>query len=63
MFEFAFRNDPLSRTEGLKYRYTILEKGGSRDPIDMLTEFLRRSPDSAAFNMELLPTPEASSQV
>lgn len=38
---------------GLRYRGTILEKGGSMDEMALLKEFLGREPDSRAFHNEL----------
>jgi metallopeptidase MepB len=53
MFSTAFSKDPMSREAGMRYRRSILEKGGSVDEMAMLTGFLGRKPDSLAFQEEL----------
>lgn len=50
MFDSAFRQNPMNQEEGRRYRYTVLEKGGSRDEMEILTEFLGRPPDAAGFH-------------
>lgn len=42
-----------SPTVGGEYRRAVLEKGGSRDALDLLRDFLGREPDSRAFLAEL----------
>jgi metallopeptidase MepB len=49
MFHTAFRSDPMNTKKGLKYRYTVLEKGGSQDEMITLVEFLGREPQTDAF--------------
>lgn len=39
--------------EGRRYRHQVLEKGGARDEMDSLKEFLGREPNSDAFLKEL----------
>ena len=39
---------------GMRYRQLILEKGGTEDPLDMVTEFLGREPNNEAFLRSLL---------
>lgn len=43
----------MNQKEGRRYRYTILEKGGSREEMDSLKEFLGREPKPDAFYKEL----------
>ena len=53
MFHTVFKKDPMSREEGMRYRRTVLEKGSSRDPMDLLKDFLGREPNAEAFYKEL----------
>jgi metallopeptidase MepB len=53
MFYTAFKQEPMNRKEGLRYRYTVLERGGSQDEMKTLTDFLGREPETEAFYMEL----------
>ena len=53
MFDSVFKKDPMDGKEGRRYRRTVLEKGGSRDEMDSLIEFLGREPSSDAFYKEL----------
>lgn len=39
--------------EGRRYRYTVLEKGGSQDEMQTLIDFLGREPKTDAFYEEL----------
>ncbi|ORX58039.1 zincin [Hesseltinella vesiculosa] len=52
MFFTKFQHDTLSPETGFAYRKSILEKGGSRDGMDMLKDFLGREPSSDAFMRE-----------
>ena len=38
---------------GKRYRQTILERGGIRDPLVLVTDFLGRNPNDSAFNNRL----------
>ncbi|RXG48793.1 hypothetical protein VDGE_07942 [Verticillium dahliae] len=53
MFHSVFKADPMNGKEGRRYRHTVLEKGGSRDEMVSLEEFLGRKPSTAAFYKEL----------
>jgi len=53
MFATAFGKDSMSHEVGLRYRRTVLEKGGSVDEMALLREFLGREPGSRAFYEEL----------
>lgn len=53
MFHTVFKKDPMNGKEGRRYRYTILERGGSRDEMSILEEFLGRKPSPEAFYREL----------
>ncbi|GLA73723.1 hypothetical protein AtubIFM55763_004655 [Aspergillus tubingensis] len=44
-----FRDNPMSAEAGLRYRRMILAHGGSRDELEMLREFLGRSPSPEAY--------------
>ncbi|KAI8888881.1 zincin [Backusella circina FSU 941] len=52
MFFSKFENDTLSADTGYSYRKNILEKGSSRDGMDLLKGFLGREPSSEAFMRE-----------
>ncbi|KAJ3499294.1 hypothetical protein NLG97_g459 [Lecanicillium saksenae] len=49
MFYSAFKKDPMSKTQGRRYRHAILERGGTMDELKYLTEFLGREPNPEAF--------------
>lgn len=50
MYETIFEKvGPLNANAGMKYRQTILEKGGSVDAFDMLRDILGREPNQEAF--------------
>jgi len=53
MFHTVFKKNPMNPKEGLRYRYAVLEKGGSRDEMEVLTAYLGRKPNSDAFHEEL----------
>jgi metallopeptidase MepB len=53
MFHTVFAHDPMNGAEGRRYRHTVLEKGGSREEMESLTEFLGREPNQDAFLREL----------
>ncbi|KAI9272797.1 hypothetical protein BDA99DRAFT_499221 [Phascolomyces articulosus] len=52
MFFTKFEADTLSAETGYSYRKCILEKGGSKDGMDLLVDFLGREPSSDAFMRE-----------
>ena len=50
MFETRFDKEGLlNPVVGMDYRKKILEKGGSKDAIDLLRDFLGRDPNEKAF--------------
>ncbi|KAK5117139.1 hypothetical protein LTR85_008907 [Meristemomyces frigidus] len=49
MFQAAFASNPMSETEGMRYRRTVIGKGSSEDEMKMLTDFLGRAPTPDAF--------------
>jgi len=53
MFYSVFKKAPMDGKEGRRYRHTVLERGGSKDEMDVLKEFLGREPNSLAFLEEL----------
>lgn len=53
MFYTVFKDDPMNKKEGRRYRYSVLEKGGSQDEMTTLKEFLGREPKPDAFYKEL----------
>ncbi|SMR56004.1 unnamed protein product [Zymoseptoria tritici ST99CH_1A5] len=53
MFESTFSADLMDREQGQRYRRTVLSKGGSIDEMEILTTFLGRKPDWAAFHRSL----------
>ncbi|KAF1805697.1 hypothetical protein V8B55DRAFT_1489450 [Mucor lusitanicus] len=52
MFFSKFEKDTLSPEVGFSYRKNILEKGSSKDGMDLLKAFLGREPSSDAFMRE-----------
>ncbi|KAF2731687.1 zincin [Polyplosphaeria fusca] len=53
MFYTIFKANPMNGAEGRRYRHTVLEKGGSREEMSLLEDFLGRSPSTEAFYQEL----------
>ncbi len=53
MFSVFERNGILDASTGKRYRDLILAPGGTRDPLDLVTEFLGRSPNSDAYMKSL----------
>ena len=49
MFDYIKQHGLLNPEIGIRYRDTILSKGGSKDPEKLLQEFLGREPSSAPF--------------
>lgn len=43
----------MNGKEGRRYRYTVLERGGSQDEMQTLEDFLGRKPNTEAFYREL----------
>jgi len=39
----------MNSKEGRRYRRVVLEKGGSKDPTDILEDFLGRKPSMESF--------------
>ncbi|KAI9323370.1 hypothetical protein BX666DRAFT_2116999 [Dichotomocladium elegans] len=52
MFYTKFESDTLSSETGYAYRKCILEKGSSKDGMELLVDFLGREPSSDAFMRE-----------
>ncbi|KAK0622360.1 metallopeptidase MepB [Immersiella caudata] len=53
MFYSAFKDDPMSREAGRRYRHILLEKGGAQDEMLTLEQFLGRKPSSEPFFLHL----------
>jgi len=53
MFYAAFKKAPMNGEEGRRYRKIVLDRGGSKDEMEVLIEFLGREPNSKAFLEEL----------
>jgi metallopeptidase MepB len=53
MFYSVFKKNPMDQKEGRRYRHTVLERGGSREEMSLLEEFLGRKPSTEAFYREL----------
>ncbi|CAG8075576.1 unnamed protein product [Penicillium olsonii] len=53
MFYTVFKDDPMNKAAGRRYRYQVLEKGGSQDEMKTLTEFLGREPQTDAFYRDM----------
>lgn len=53
MFYSVFKQDPMNKAQGRRYRHTVLERGGSQDEMLTLEQFLGRKPSSEAFYKEL----------
>lgn len=49
IFHTNFKPNPMNREQGLKYRYGVLEKGGTQDEMKTLRKYLGREPDARAF--------------
>ncbi|OQO06689.1 hypothetical protein B0A48_08476 [Cryoendolithus antarcticus] len=48
MYATIFKQDPMSKEAGLRYRHTVLEKGGSVDESELLKLLLGRAPSTDA---------------
>ncbi|KAF2261516.1 zincin [Lojkania enalia] len=53
MFYSVFKENPMNGMEGRRYRHTVLEKGGSKDEMSLLEDFLGRKPSTEAFYKDL----------
>lgn len=53
MWHTAFKPDPMDGKVGRLYRKIVLERGGSREEMDNLVEFLGREPNAEAFYKDL----------
>lgn len=49
MFTRFEKEGLLNPKTGREYRKSILEQGGSKEPMDLITEFLKRKPNNEAF--------------
>jgi metallopeptidase MepB len=49
IFDTFFKADPTSAVQGRKYRYGLLEPGGSRPEMETLLAFLGREPNPEPF--------------
>lgn len=54
MFKTIFEADPMDPEKGKLYREKILQPGGSKDPMELLVDFLGREPTSDAFLEQLM---------
>lgn len=53
IFYTIFKDEPMNAAAGRRYRYAVLEKGGSQDEMKTLTDFLGREPKTDAFYKDL----------
>lgn len=53
MFCTAFSKNPMDKNAGRRYRNMVLKPGGSRDPMELLKDFLGREPSIEAFYEDL----------
>ncbi|KAL3462218.1 peptidase family M3-domain-containing protein [Aspergillus heterothallicus] len=53
MFYSVFKENPMDPKAGRRYRYKVLEKGGSQDEMQTLIDFLGREPKTDAFYKEM----------
>ena len=53
MFEAAFAKDPMDPEQGRRYRYTVLQPGGSQPEMKTLENFLGRKPNNEAWMRQL----------
>ena len=53
MFQTAFAKDPMNAKEGRRYRYTVLQPGGSQPEMQTLVNFLGREPNNETWMRQL----------
>lgn len=53
MFATCFKENPMDHAQGRRYRHTVLERGGSKDEMEVLKEFLGREPSLEPFYKEI----------
>lgn len=53
IFDNFFKQIPICKAEGRRYRHMLLEKGGSEDEMKNLEEFLGRKSTPEAFHLQL----------
>ncbi|KAE8446964.1 hypothetical protein EG329_011446 [Mollisiaceae sp. DMI_Dod_QoI] len=53
LFTSLFEKDPMDEDVGMRYRKIVLEKGASRNGMELLEEFLGRKPNAVARYREL----------
>jgi len=49
MYSTFEKEGVLNQEVGLRFRKTILEKGGTENPMNLVRAFLRRDPNNEAF--------------
>ncbi|KAL4301865.1 hypothetical protein GQ457_10G026390 [Hibiscus cannabinus] len=49
IFTTKFRDDLLNRNVGMQFRTKVLAKGGAKDPVEILSDFLGREPSIRTF--------------
>lgn len=52
MFHSFFKENPMDKAQGRRYRRLVLERGGSIDEMEALKEFLGREPSTESFYRE-----------
>ncbi|CZR65451.1 related to metallopeptidase MepB [Phialocephala subalpina] len=53
LFTEMFEEDPMSKSVGMRYRETVLQRGGSRNGMELMEQFLGRKPNAGARYREL----------
>ena len=53
MYQSAFEPDPMNAEMGRRYRYELLQKGGSQREMTTLQDFLGRGPNNRAMMQRL----------
>ena len=54
LWSTGFEQDPMDPVQGRRFRYTVLQPGGSKAEMDILRDFLGREPDTNAFVKEMM---------